>query len=96
MRKRLRLLVTAAVMSAALFGASFTSFAISPSRETTIPDEPVPQSGYLVELLDEDVPLASPQTGNGGVDMTAVLAVLAGTGAITLLIAGKKPAVALR
>lgn len=109
MRKRLRLLLTAAMMSAALLGASFTSFAVSPSRPTTpppqeVPDEEVPQSGYLLEdeevplanLLDEDVPLASPQTGNGSVNMAAVLAVLAGTGAMSLLIAGKKPEVALR
>lgn len=116
MRKRLRLLLTAAVMCVALFGASFTSFAVvdpvlSPSRTTStppeeVPDDPVPKSGYLtvedetvpkglVNLLDEDVPLASPQTGNGSVDMTVVLALLTGAGAMSLLIAGKKPGVAL-
>lgn len=132
MKKRVRVLLTAVLMGAALFGASFTAFATSPARPssgsgttatdpvepasgstvTTAPvtnyldDEVVPLAGAgsrtksksgsgLITLLDEEVPLASPQTGSS-VNMTVVLAVLAGAGSASLLIAGKRPEVALK
>lgn len=132
MKKRVRVLLTAVLMGAALFGASFTAFATSPARPssgsgttatdpvepapgstvTTAPvtnyldDEVVPLAGAgsrtksksgsgLITLLDEEVPLASPQTGDS-VNMTVVLAVLAGAGSASLLIAGKRPEVALK
>lgn len=132
MKKRVRVLLTAVLMGAALFGASFTAFATSPARPssgsgttatdpvepasgstvTTAPvtnyldDEVVPLAGAgsrtksksgsgLITLLDEEVPLASPQTGSS-VNMTVVLTVLAGAGSASLLIAGKRPEVALK
>lgn len=132
MKKRVRVLLTAVLMGAALFGASFTAFATSPARPSSgsgttatdpvepasgstvtaapvtnyLDDEVVPLAGAgsrtksksgsgLITLLDEEVPLASPQTGSS-VNMTVVLAVLAGAGSASLLIAGKRPEAALK
>lgn len=113
MNKRVRVLLAAALMGVALFGASLTTFAASPSRPSSNPapapstnatapetnyldEEAVPLAGpELTAVPGEDVPLASPQTGSS-VDMTAVVAVLAGIGSVSLLIAGKRPEAALR
>lgn len=134
MKKRVKVLLTAVLMGAALFGASFTAFATSPARPSSgsgttatapvepasgsavaaapvtnyLDDEVVPLAGAgsrtksksksgsgLITLLDEEVPLASPQTGSS-VNMTVVLAVLAGAGSASLLIAGKRPEAALK
>lgn len=111
MNKRVKVLLAAALMGVALFGASLTTFAASPARPDNNPspstDTTAPETNYLDEeavplagpeltvVPSEDVPLASPQTGSS-VDMTAVVAVLAGIGSVSLLIAGKRPEVALR
>ena len=83
-----------------------TESASDSSTVTTTPitdymdDEAVPLAGAgsktksksgsgLVTLLDEDVPLASPQTGSS-VNMTVVVAILAGGASVSLLLAGKR------
>lgn len=59
-------------------------------------EEVVPLSGPgFIALPDEEVPLASPQTGSS-VSTAGVLAVLAGAASVSLLIAGKRPEAVLR
>ena len=59
-------------------------------------EEVVPLSGPgFTALPDEEVPLASPQTGSSA-SAAVVLAVLTGAGSVSLLIAGKRPEAVLK